>query len=42
MITERELSFLRGGSLAGSDTQAFNWMGKMFADQVVMASATLQ
>lgn len=29
-------------SLAGSDSQAFNWIGKMFAEQVVMAAATLQ
>lgn len=28
--------------LAGSDSQAFNWIGKMFAEQVVMAAATLQ
>lgn len=35
--------FLCGGeSLAGSDSQAFNWIGKMFAEQVVMAAATLQ
>lgn len=33
--------FLRE-SLAGSDSQAFNWIGKMFAGQVVMAAATLQ
>lgn len=33
--------FLRE-SLAGSDSQAFNWIGKMFAEQVVMAAATLQ
>lgn len=34
--------FLLRESLAGSDSQAFNWIRKMFAEQVVMAAATLQ